>query len=117
MKVIIIGSNGQDGFYLSKILERNKIDFLCISRSGNCINGDVGNYNFISKYIKEYQPSHIFNFAANSTTQHSVLFENHQTISTGTLNILESVRLNCINAKVFITGSALQFQNKELPKY
>ena len=114
-KAIIFGSNGQDGYYLSKLLERENIEFICISRKGNAVHGDVSDYGFVEGQIREYQPSHIFHFAAKSTTQHHALFENHQTICTGTLNILEAVKLYCPNAKVFISGSAMQFKNNGLP--
>lgn len=115
IKAIIFGSNGQDGYYLSKLFERENIEFICVSRKGNAVHGDVGDCEFVEKQIKEYQPSHIFHLAAKSTTNHNALFENHQTICTGTLNILESVKLHCFNAKVFISGSAMQFKNDGLP--
>ena len=43
------------------------------------------------------------------------MFENHTTISTGTLNILESVRNFSPLTKVFISGSGLQFKNENKP--
>lgn len=115
MKALIIGSNGQDGFYLSRLLEKENIDILCISRKGVNIVGDVSDYAFIEKTIKQYRPDFIFHLAANSTTHHDGMFENHQTISTGTLNVLESARLLCPNVKVFLSGSAMQFKNDGLP--
>lgn len=115
LKAIIFGSNGQDGYYLSKLFERESIEFICVSRKGNCLSGDVGDYEFVEEQIRRYQPTLIFNFAAKSTTRHYALFENHQTICTGTLNILEAVRLHCPDAKVFISGSAMQFKNNGLP--
>jgi len=115
MKAIIIGSNGQDGFYLRNLLERKNIEVLCISRKGECIVGDVSDYNFIEKQIKLYHPEFIFHLAANSTTNHDAIFENNQTISIGTLNVLEAVRLHCSNTKVFLSGSAMQFKNDGLP--
>jgi GDPmannose 4,6-dehydratase len=115
LKAIIFGSNGQDGHYLSRLLERENIRILCISRNGESVIGDVRNYGFVEEQIKNYRPNYVFNFAARSTTQHNALFENHQTISTGTLNILESVRLYNPEGKVFLSGSAMQFKNEELP--
>ena len=116
MKIIIFGINGQDGYYLSEICKKNGLEVLGISRSkGNWINGDVSNYQFVESLIKEHQPTHIFHFAAKSTTQHYALFENHEAISTGTLNILESVRLHSPNSRVFLSGSAMQFENNGLP--
>lgn len=112
---IIFGSNGQDGHYLRTLLSHNNIEIICISRKGNALHGDVGNYGFVADQIQKHRPSYIFHFAAISTTHHRALFENHQTISTGTLNILEAVKLHCPEAKVFISGSAMQFRNNGLP--
>lgn len=116
MSVLIFGINGQDGYYLAEIGKRAGLEVLGVSRSkGNWINGDVSNYQFVESLIKEHQPTHIFHFAANSTTQHNALFENHEAISTGTLNILENVRLHSPKSKVFLSGSAMQFVNNSEP--
>ena len=109
---LIFGANGQDGFYLTALLQQKAFNVIKISRRGNDITGDVSDFAFVERIIKEHLPEYIFHFAANSTTRHDALFENHQTICTGTLNILESVKLFCPRAKVFISGSALQFVNK-----
>jgi GDPmannose 4,6-dehydratase len=115
LKAIIFGSNGQDGFYLSELLRREKVNFRCVSRNGTDIKGDVGDYDFVKYQIKSYQPDFIFVLAAKSTTSHECLFENHNTICTGTLNVLEAIRLYCPTAKVFLSGSAMQFKNEGLP--
>lgn len=111
MKAIIFGSNGQDGYYLSLLLKEIGLKVYLISRSSGDYVGDVGDFSFVSNLIDTHKPEYIFSFAANSTTSHNALFENHQTISTGTLNILESARLFCKDSKVFLSGSALQFHN------
>lgn len=115
MKILIFGSNGQDGYYLTKYLEEQGAEVIGISRSKGDIVGDVNDLVFVESLIGEHQPGYIFHFAANSTTKHDALFVNHQTIATGTLNILESVRLNCPACKVFLSGSAMQFKNEGLP--
>ena len=115
MKAVIFGINGQDGYYLNHLLNKKHIDVIGISRKGNNINGSVSDYSFVESIIKTNQPDYIFNFAANSTTRHFALFENHETICSGTLNILEAVRLHCPKTKVFLSGSALQFLNEGLP--
>jgi len=115
MKALIFGISGQDGYYLSGLLQENDIEVIGVSRSYGDSKGDVGNYSFVESIIKQYQPNYIFHFAANSTTQHSALFDNHNAISTGTINILESVKLHCPKAKVFLSGSAMQFKNEGLP--
>lgn len=112
---LIFGANGQDGYYLSKLLKLNKIDVISISRTSGLILGDVANFEFVESIIKDRQPSYVFHFAANSTTKHTALFENHASISSGTLNILEAVKKHSPDAKVFISGSAMQFKNDGLP--
>ncbi len=116
MKALIFGINGQDGFYLERLLRLIKIEVIGVSRSeGNWIIGDISRFNFVDSIIKSQKPDYIFHFAANSTTHYDALFENHETISTGTLNILKSVKLYCPNCKVFITGSGVQFKNNGVP--
>jgi GDPmannose 4,6-dehydratase len=112
---IIFGSNGQDGFYLNELLVKKGIRVYKISRRNCEIIGSVSDFNFVEKLIKEIKPDFIFHFAATSKVSHEFLFDNHSSISIGTLNILESVRLHSINSKVFISGSALQFKNSGDP--
>ena len=76
---------------------------------------DVTKFQEVERLVKELQPNYIFHLAANSTTRHEALFENHETISSGTLNILESVKKQCPACRVFITGSGVQFVNKGSP--
>ncbi len=112
---LIFGVNGQDGFYLKRLLEKNLINTIGISRNNSELVGDICNYEFVLDVIKKYKPQYIFNFAANSTTSHEFAFENHNTIALGTLNILESCRMYAPHAKIFIAGSALQFKNENIP--
>ncbi len=107
---IIWGGNGQDGFYLSKLLEKHGIRVIKLGRQEN-----IGDYAMVETYIQQYKPAFIFHFAANSTTRHSAMFENHESISTGTLNVLEAVKLHSTDTKVFLSGSAMQFKNEGLP--
>ena len=115
MKAIIFGANGQDGFYLSKLLEEKGIAVIGVSRSGNFLKTNIASFTEVAELIKTTAPDFVFHLAANSTTRHDAIFENHETISTGTFNILEAVRLHTPNTKVFISGSGLQFENKNLP--
>ncbi|MBF0543677.1 MAG: GDP-mannose 4,6-dehydratase [Candidatus Riflebacteria bacterium] len=111
MKAIIFGAGGQDGFYFSEICKERNLEPVLVSRSKGFINGDISSFSFVESLIKTHCPSYIFHLAANSTTKHDSIFDNHQTISTGTLNILEAVKRHKSDAKVFITGSGLQFVN------
>ena len=112
MTAIIFGANGQDGFYLKQLLEEQQLTVIGISRSGNFLKTDITIFEQVAAVIRQYQPQYVFHLAANSTTRHDALFENHTTISTGTLNILEAVKLYAPNCKVFISGSGLQFKNE-----
>ena len=115
MKALIFGINGQDGFYLNEICNQNRIDVIGVSRSNiNWIIGDVGDREFVELLIKKHVPEYIFHMAANSTTKHEALFENHKTIATGTWNILECAKLYSPSSRIFITGSGVQFKNTEI---
>lgn len=114
MKAIIFGSSGQDGYYLREACQRQNIEVIPVSRSNDIV-GDVTNYTFVDKLVHKHRPDYIFHLAANSTTRHEALFDNHQTISTGTLNILEATRVHTPLSKVFITGSGVQFKNNGQP--
>lgn len=111
MKALIFGVNGQDGYYLQELCKLKGIDPIGISRSSKGHPGNVGNYKLVEQLIRQHSPKYVFHLAANSTTRHDALFENHATISTGTLNILEAVKKHSPASKVFITGSGLQFKN------
>ncbi|WP_394767234.1 GDP-mannose 4,6-dehydratase [Ferruginibacter sp.] len=115
MKAIIFGANGQDGYYLSQLLNEQHIEVIGVSRNGNFNATDISNYTQVAALVAETQANYIFHLAANSTTRHDALFENHATISTGTLNILEAVKNGSPHSKVFISGSGLQFENHDLP--
>ena len=115
MNALIFGANGQDGYYLNELCQAQGIISIGISRSGDFIHGDVSDSGQVEQLIKEYKPKYVFHLAAKSTTRHDAMFENHGTICTGTLNILESVYRHCPNSKVFITGSGVQFYNDGTP--
>ena len=117
MKAIIFGINGQDGYYLSELLTGKNIEVIGVSRSENknFIQGNVKDADLVTSLITKQQPDYVFHLAANSTTRHKALFENHETISTGTLNILEAIFKFSKHTKVFLSGSAVQFENRGLP--
>ncbi len=116
MKSIIFGCDGQDGSYLSRLLYKHDINVVGVSNlNSEWTKGDVGDYKFVDEIIRATNPDYIFHFAAISTTRHEVLFDNHNAISNGTLNILESVKNHCPHSRVFLSGSAMQFQNDGRP--
>lgn len=115
MKALIFGVNGQDGYYLSQLLHQRNFEVIGVSRKNAPVIGDVSNFKKTSYLIKKHMPHYIFHLAANSTTNHNSLFENHETISTGTLNVLESAKEFSPHSKIFISGSGLQFKNEGKP--
>jgi GDPmannose 4,6-dehydratase len=115
VKALIFGANGQDGYYLSEACRRRQIEVIGVSRSGPWLRGDVASPEIVEKLVREHCPDMIFHLAAASTTRHDAIYENHATIGTGTINILESVKRWSPGSKVFITGSGLQFINNEQP--
>ncbi len=110
---IIFGAKGQDGYYLSLLLQQ--MEFAVIGIARNESNTDIRSYESVAELVKTTTPNYIFHLAANSTTRHDALFENHATISTGTFNILEAVKNFSPLTKVFISGSGLQFVNEGKP--
>ena len=115
MFALIFGINGQDGYYLKRILGENGISVIGISRTVGDYIGDVSDKKLVYKLVGKYEPTYIFNFAAVSSTSHQCLYENHNTIGLGTINIFEAVRELKTDSKIFISGSALQFKNDSLP--
>jgi GDPmannose 4,6-dehydratase len=114
-KVLLFGANGQDGHYLTQYLESMDIQVVGVSRSGEFLRTRLNVFEEVSALIKQLQPDYIIHLAANSTTRHDAMMENHETISTGTLHLLEATRLHAPRTKVFISGSGLQFQNNGNP--
>lgn len=115
MKAVIFGANGQDGFYLRQLLQREHVEAVCLSRSGNGAIGDVADWNLVEQLMKTHAPDFVFHLAANSTTRHEAIFDNHAAISTGTINILEAVHRHSRHSKVYLSGSAMQFENNGTP--
>jgi GDPmannose 4,6-dehydratase len=113
MKAIIFGANGQDGVYLSALLQQKGYCVTGIDR--NTAGVHISNFEEVCQVVKTLQPVYIFHLAANSTTRIDAWQENHETICTGSLNILEAVRLWSPATKVFLSGSGLQFVNHGLP--
>lgn len=115
MKALIFGASGQDGHYLAELCRAEGIDPVGVSRVGAPIRGDVARREDVRALVREHRPDYVFQLAASSTTRHEALFENHETISTGALNVLEAVRVEAPAARVFLAGSGVQFENRGAP--
>lgn len=112
---IIFGSSGQDGYYLSKLLLRHKVNVLGVSRSSGDIIGSVSDLKLVSDLLNQYRPDYIFHLAAKSSTKEEYNVTNFHSIEVGTFNILESVKKQGLKTKIFISGSAYQFKNLNEP--
>lgn len=115
MKVIIFGANSQDGYYLAASCRQRGAEVIGVSRGGDWQRGDVSSFDFVESLVRDKKPDLVIHIAAFSTTRHEALFENHATIGTGTLNLLEAVKRWVPECKVFLTGSGLQFVNTGNP--
>ena len=117
MKALIFGASGQDAYYLARLCAERSIEPVGVSRSagGDWRVGNVARRDEVEALVREHRPDYIFHLAANSTTRHDALFENHETISTGALNVLEAARTLAPEARVFLAGSGLQFKNEGQP--
>ncbi len=115
MTAIIFGAKGQDGIYLTKLLQEKNCTVIAIDRNPNEALSVICSFEKVCELVKANLPVYIFHLAANSTTRHDAWQENHETISTGALNILEAVKLYSPATKIFLSGSGLQFKNESKP--
>ncbi len=115
MTAVIFGASGQDGYYLSEFLKEKGFAIIALSRNSGFNTTDISSFDQVCRLVKEQKPDYIFHLAANSTTNHSVFFENQSTIVTGTINLLEAVSLFYPLTRVFISSSGLMFKNDNRP--
>lgn len=114
--IIIFGAAGQDGYYLKQLCEKNGYSVIAVSRSqGDWVQGSVADKELVFELIRQHQPYCVFHLAANSSTRHDLVYENNETICTGSIHILEAVYQHSRHSRVFLSGSGLQFVNKGVP--
>jgi GDPmannose 4,6-dehydratase len=111
MRALVFGAGGQDGHYLCELLQTEGVETVGVSRTGAWKRGDVSRLADVEDAVRSVRPDYLFHLAANSTTRHETGFENHETISTGVLNVLECAHRHCPQARVFVTGSGVQFRD------
>ena len=121
-KVLITGHTGFKGVWLTEWLLSLGADIMGISKDipttpshfdiiGNKSNikdirCDVRDFDSVDKFIRDFQPDIIFHLAAQPLVIQSFKDpkESHTSNVLGTLNILESMRVNNINYGVLITS-------------
>jgi GDPmannose 4,6-dehydratase len=129
-KALITGITGQDGSYLAEFLlekgyevhgliRRNSVTEHQQSRlehiAGDLINeyGDVLDVASIDRVISKIKPDEIYNLAAQSHVRISFDIPQFtvQTNALGALNVLESTRLHCPEARLYQASSSEMFGN------
>ena len=127
-KALIIGVSGQDGAYLSKLLlgknyeiygtsrDVTEVDFsglkyLNIDGEVNKVSMCPANFNDVFTTISKVMPDEIYNLSGQSSVGLSFQqpVEAFQSIATGTLNILEAMRVLQENIKFYNAGSGEVF--------
>jgi GDPmannose 4,6-dehydratase len=129
-KALITGITGQDGSYLAEYLlsldyevfgmvRRNSVTEHQESRiehlreSTNLFYGDLLDQSSLDKVLHKIKPDEIYNLAAQSHVRVSFDIPQFtvQTNALGVVNLLESIKLNCPNAKVYQASSSEMFGN------
>lgn len=129
-KALITGITGQDGSYLTEYLlglgydvygiirrnsvtehQRARLDHL--TQYINNQYGDLSDQGSLDRIIREVQPDEIYNLASQSHVR--ISFEIPQftalTNAVGTLNLLESMRANAPEARLYQASSSEMFGN------
>lgn len=129
--VLITGACGQDGSYLAKVLLDNgfHVTGTCRKNSANyfwrlkqlgilnrveLVDLHIGQSSELNSLVADKKFDWIFHLAGDSFTADSFTHP-YRTLNTnthGTIEILESVRINSQSTKVFLAGSSEIFQNE-----
>jgi GDP-4-dehydro-6-deoxy-D-mannose reductase len=116
LKALITGASGFVGSAMTKYLLAKNIEVLGISRSKSYLNNietkefccDILQREKLEKIVNEYKPDYIIHLASPAFIPNSISSPSHtyNTIFLGTLNVLESIRNNTVNAKMLYVSSA-----------
>ena len=130
-KALITGINGQDGSYLAEVLlekgyevwgmlKRNSVAENQTARIDdsifNKINleyADMTDMASLCKVLNKAKPDEVYNLAAQSHVRISFDQPKYtlESIGAGTLNLLESIKLVCPDAKIYQASSSEMFGN------
>ena len=131
-KALITGINGQDGSYLAElllekgyevhgILKRNsvaenqttRLDEIYNRIKDNLYYADMTDMASLIRVLQDVQPDEIYNLAAQSHVR--ISFDQPiytaQTVAIGVMNLLETIRLVCPNARMYQASSSEMFGN------
>ena len=115
MRVLILGSSGQDGHYLTEHCRERGDTVTGLSRTTHPRSCDVGIAAEVETAITESAPDQIYLLAARSSTREGLLVEHQRTIVDGCCHVLTAAERLCPKARVFVAGSALQLENHGTP--
>tara|TARA_R110002072_G_scaffold294202_1_gene464144 strand:+ start:1085 stop:2047 length:963 start_codon:yes stop_codon:yes gene_type:complete len=126
----ICGASGQDGAYLSNLLlskgyvvyggsrdaqssSFNNLKKLNIFDKINLVSISVSDFRSVLQVVMKVKPDEIYNLAGQSSVALSFEqpVETLESISVGTLNLLEAIRFSGLNIKLYNAGSGECFGN------
>ena len=111
-KAIIFGSNGQDGFYLKKLLNSLDVQVLAVSRTDGWIKGDICDFEVCLR--ASVGVSTVFhNVAQVPLANNSKVFK--EVNIGGTRNICEASKRNGVKNFVYTSSSAVYGMPSKLP--
>lgn len=134
---LITGINGQDGFYLAKLLLSKDYVVVGIQRRTSSPtnwrlsdlptellpnlhleSGDVTDFSSLLSIVNKYQPDEFYNLAAQSHVWHSFKspLSTLQITGMGAANCLEAIRQAAPHCRFYQAGSSEQFGNSALKK-
>lgn len=127
---LICGVSGQDGAYLSKLLltkgykvyggsrdigssNFDNLKKLNVLEQINLVSISVSDFRSVLQVIMKIKPDEIYNLAGQSSVALSFEqpVETMESISLGTLNLLEAIRFSGLNIKFYSAGSSECFGN------
>lgn len=133
-KALICGVSGQDGSYLAKFLLEQGYKVYGASRDAQTssfinlrklnikdevtlISLNITDFGNTLECINKIKPDEIYNLAGQSSVRLSFEqpHETHESISTGTLNLLEAVRFSNLPTKLYNAGSSECFGDSTIP--
>lgn len=133
MRALVFGCTGQDGALLSRSLLNQNIEVIGISRSSNpnlhahrmlsidgqieIVTADLCDFREILELLYRFQPSEIYNLAAQSSVGLSFKqpVDTFNSIINGTINLLEVARFAGYTDKIYFAGSSEIFGNTSCP--
>lgn len=123
-KAIVVGSTGQDGYYLSELLRENKYEVIGISSKQISENKlgitrlDVMQASEVESLLSKFQPDEIYFLAAvhqsssDQQTEDGILFQKSIDLNVKALvNFLEGIRKHSSRSKLFYAASSHVFGN------